>query len=122
MKGILEAFRAEFSKALNSVEAGLVPGAAPVIDEEEEIYNSLPERGDPIESPVYDSNTGAELGLDLEKVATVRKEELEWFWRQNLSEKVPEEQALTAGKVPITMKWVDRNKGDRERPDHRAHF
>ena len=25
-----------------------------------------------------------------------------------------------AGKVPVTMKWVDRNKGDNERPNYRS--
>ncbi|CAE7358585.1 unnamed protein product [Symbiodinium sp. CCMP2592] len=124
VQGILEAFRAqliedgEFSQALNMMEAGPVPDSAPVIDEEEEVFNHLPEASDPIEGPVYDSNTGAEL--DLEKVAAARKEELEWVRKQDLYEKVPEEQAKAAGKMPITMKWVDRNKGDNERPNYRS--
>ncbi|CAE7546001.1 unnamed protein product [Symbiodinium natans] len=124
VKGILMAFRqqlvedGEFSEALNAMEAGPVPDSPPVIDEEEEIYNQFPDVGHQIQGPVIDSNTGAEL--DLDKVAAARREELEWVWKQNLYEKVPEEQARAAGKVPITMKWVDRNKGDNERPNYRS--
>ena len=34
--------------------------------------------------------------------------------------KVDAEYARRAGKVPITMKWVDRNKGDNERHNYRS--
>ena len=124
VRGILEALRnqlaedGEFSQALNSLGAGPVPDAVPVIDEEQEVYDSLPPADLPVAGPVYDSNTGAEL--DLAKVAAARREELDWVQKQCIYKKVPAEQARAAGKVPITMKWVDRNKGDLERPNYRS--
>ncbi|CAK9028209.1 Putative mitochondrial protein [Durusdinium trenchii] len=86
VRGILEALRnqlaedGEFSQALNSLGGGPVPDAAPVIDEEQEVFDHLPSADVIVTGPVYDTNTGAEL--DLEKVATARKEELEWVQRQ----------------------------------------
>ena len=71
-----------------------------------------------VTGPVYDTNTGAEL--DLEKVAAARKEELDWVQRQCIYKKVDAEDARKFGKVPITIKWVDRNKGDNERPNYRS--
>ena len=124
VRGILEALRnqlaedGEFSQALNSLGAGPVPDAVPVIDEEQEVYDSLPPADLPVAGPVYDSNTGAEL--DLAKVAAARREELDWVQKQCIYKKVPAEQARAAGKVPITMKWVDRNKGDLDRPNYRS--
>ena len=103
---------------MNSLGAGPVPDAVPVIDEEQEVYDNLPPADLPVAGPVYDSNTGAEL--DLAKVAAARREELDWVQKQCIYKKVPAEQARAAGKVPITMKWVDRNKGDLERPKYRS--
>ena len=124
VRGILEALRnqlaedGEFSQALNSLGAGPVPDAAPVIDEEQEVFDHLPSADVTVTGPVYDTNTGAEL--DLEKVAAARKEELDWVQRQCIYKKVDAEDARKVGKVPITMKWVDRNKGDNERPNYRS--
>ena len=124
VKAILEALRnqlaedGEFSPTLNSIEAGPVPDSAPVIDEEEEKFSQLPSASASVVGPVFDANTGAEL--DPEKVAIARQEELAWVHRQNLYKKVPESQAFAAGKTPITMKWVDRNKGDLEHPNYRS--
>ena len=124
VRGILEALRnqlaedGEFSQALNSLGSGPVPDAAPVIDEEQEVFDHLPSADVTITGPVYDTNTGAEL--DLEKVAAARKEELDWVQRQCTYKKVDAEDARKVGKVPITMKWVDRNKGDNERPNYRS--
>ena len=103
---------------MNSLGAGPVPDAAPVIDEEQEVFDHLPSADVTVTGPVYDTNTGAEL--DLEKVAAARKEELDWVQRQCIYKKVDAEDARKVGKVPITMKWVDRNKGDNERPNYRS--
>ena len=111
VRGILEALRnqlaedGEVSQALNSLGAGPVPDAVPVIDEEQEVYDSLPPADLPVAGPVYDSNTGAEL--DLAKVAAARREELDWVQKQCIYKKVPAEQARAAGKVPICqISWV----------------
>ena len=103
---------------MNSLGAGSVPDAAPVIEEEEEVFDHLPSADVTVTRPVYDANTGAEL--DLEKVAAARKEELDWVQRQCIYKKGDAEDARKAGKVPIAMKWVDRNKGDNERPNYRS--
>ena len=68
-----------------------MPDAAPVIDEEQEVFDHLPSADVIVTGPVYDTNTGAEL--DLEKVATARKEELEWVQRQRVHKKVDAEDA-----------------------------
>lgn len=118
VRAILEALKqqlvddGEYNQSLDSLGVGPVPDSTPVIDEEEEAFKHLPAADTPLRGPIYDSNTGAEL--DPEKVAVARREELEWVHRQNLYAKVPESECRASGKVPITMKWVDRNKGDNE--------
>ena len=70
----------EFSQSLNSLGAGPVPDAVPVISEEQEVYDSLPPADLPVSGPVYDSNTGAEL--DPVQVAAARREEFDWVQKQ----------------------------------------
>ena len=108
----------EFSVQLNSVGAGPVPDSPPVIDEEQEFYEQPPPADAQIQGAGIDANAGAEL--DPVKVAAARREELDWVHKQHLYEKVPEEQCYAAGKAPITMKWVDRNKGDNQRLNYRS--
>ena len=122
VRGILEALRSqlaedgEFSPSLNFLGAGPVPDAKPVIDEEQEVFDNLPSADLPVAGPVFDSNTWAEL--ELEKVAAARKEELEWIQRHGIYKKVSAEEARASGKVLVTMKWVDRNKGDFDHPNY----
>ena len=109
----------EFGTHLNSVDAGPVPDAAPVIDEEEEVYNQLPAADtEEVDEPIIDSNTGAVL--DTEKVKAARAEELSWVHMQRIYTKVPLSECEKEGKTPITMKWIDRNKGDLQRPNYRS--
>ena len=108
----------EFGTHLNSVEAGPVPDATPVIDEEEEKFNQLPEASEELEGPVIDANTGAIL--DPKEVVKARAEELTWIHKQQIYKKVPISECEQEGKTPITMKWIDRNKGDLERPNYRS--
>ena len=124
VKAILVAMRrqleddGEFNQTLNAVEAGPVPDAVPVIDEEEEKFNQLPEASEEWEGPIIDANTGAVL--DPKKVKEARDEELAWVHKQQIYKKVPISECEQEGKVPITMKWIDRNKGDLERPNYRS--
>ena len=117
--GILKAIRKQLEMdEICSLDAGPVPDAAPVINEEDEWYNRLPDSDEYVTGPVYDSNTGVEL--DAEKVKLARMEELEWMKRQKIYTKVPISEAHAAGKRIISMKWVDRNKGDSQRPNFRS--
>ena len=67
---------------------------------------------------MYDSNTGAELDPKIFKAA--RMDELERMECRKIYVEVPIEEAQVAGKKVISLKWVDRNKGDAQRPNHRS--
>ena len=74
----------------------------------------VPEEGIEIdEDPGFylDDVTGAELKP--EKVKEARETELDWIRKQKVYVKVPIQQCWDrTGKGPITLKWVDTNKGD----------
>lgn len=103
---------------VQSFDHNPVPDAGLVINEEEEYYNHLPDSDEHIAEPVIDARTGAEL--DVEKVKEARREELAWVHRQQIYAKVPTKEAQRAGKPIISMKWIDRNKGDNEHPNYRS--
>ena len=67
---------------------------------------------------MYDSNTGAELDPKIFKAA--RMDELERMECRKIYVEVPIEEAQVAGKKVISLKWVDKNKGDAQRPNHRS--
>ena len=61
--------------------------------------------------PIRDALTGQVLDKDL--VAAARKKELDYFLTKNVWLKRHRNEALQkTGKPPITVKWVDVNKGD----------
>ena len=67
----------------------------------------------------FDDITGAQL--DTQGVLAARQEELQWLHRAKVYEKrTIEECWQRTGKGPITLKWIDRNKGDREHPNYRS--
>ena len=95
--GILKAIRKqlEVDGEICSLDAGPVPDATPVIDEEEEWYNHLPDSDEYVTGPVYDSNTGVEL--DPESVKKARMEELAWMKsRRSMSKFLWQRQKLVA--------------------------
>ena len=66
-----------------------------------------------------DALTGQLLQPDLVKAA--RRRELEYFAAKSVWRKVPRGDAQRyQGKPPITVKWVDVNKGDDESPNYRS--
>ena len=68
---------------------------------------------------IVDATAGQALRTELVKVA--RELEMEYFKAKNVYTKVPREEAYRrAGKAPITVKWVDTNKGDDESPNYRS--
>ena len=68
---------------------------------------------------VYDALTGYEL--DTEMVRKARVVELEFVAAKDIWEARPESECWdNAGKGPISVKWVDINKGDNEHPNIRS--
>jgi hypothetical protein len=66
-----------------------------------------------------DSVTGQPLEHGLVKAA--RALELKYFKDKKVWEKRPREEAFRrTGKKPITVKWIDTNKGDDENPNYRS--
>ena len=62
---------------------------------------------------------GAWLRTDL--VQEARRVELDWIKRQGIYTKVPLEVCLQETKAkPISLRWIDTNKGDDERPYYRS--
>lgn len=76
----------------------------------------------PHDAPDYwDANTGEELPKDL--TAAARREELEFMRGWEVWDVVPVSECLQrTGKKPLGGKWVDVNKGDREKPDVRSRY
>ena len=56
-----------------------------------------------------------------ELVEAARKVEMETFKKHGVYEKVPIEECWKeTGKGPVGVKWVDANKGDKEKPEYRC--
>ncbi len=66
-----------------------------------------------------DSVTGQPLRAELVRAA--RKLEMEYFETKGVWEKRPRSEALAkTGRAPITIRWIDTNKGDDDRPNYRS--
>ncbi len=66
-----------------------------------------------------DSVTGQPLRADLVRAA--RQLELEYFDAKQVWEKRPRSEALAkTAKAPITVRWIDTNKGDDDHPNYRS--
>ena len=69
--------------------------------------------------PFKDSVTGQPLPGELIRAA--RKLELEYFEKKLVWEKVPRGEAFAkTGKAPISVRWIDTNKGDDDAPNVRC--
>ena len=67
----------------------------------------------------YDDIAGVQLST--EGVLAARKEELDWLKKAEVHEKRTIEECWNeTGKAPITLKWIDRNKGDSVKPNYRS--
>ena len=104
----------EIDEHLSAVGAGPMPHER--IDNKDEYYEGwFPETED--QEVVYDSVTGVQLELD--KVLKARREELDWVHKAQVYTKVPLEECYNeTGKEPITLKWVDRNKGNQVKENY----
>ena len=73
----------------------------------------------PQDQPIRDALTGQVLERDL--VAAARKKELDYFLTKKVWLKRHRNEAFqNTGKAPITVKWVDVNKGDDLNPNYRS--
>ena len=71
------------------------------------------------EAVIKDALTGQALDSKLVKIA--RQAELDYFESKNVWFKRPRAESFQKmGKAPITVKWVDVNKGDTENPNYRS--
>ena len=67
----------------------------------------------------WDDITGSEL--DAEKVAAARAEEIDYIHKMKLYEKVTIDGCYKkTGKGPISVRWIDINKGDAQSPNYRS--
>ena len=67
----------------------------------------------------WDDVSGAEFDPTMVKVA--RQEEIDYVRKMHLYDKVPIAECKRAiGKMPITVRWVDINKGDQDSPNYRS--
>ena len=68
---------------------------------------------------VVDATTGQILRGEL--VRQARAQEMEYFTSKNVYTKRPRAEAIKpTGKPPISVKWVDTNKGDDTDPNYRS--
>ena len=105
-------------KDLGNLNVGAVPDEEP--DCSEEYFEGwFPEQKDEEDRIYVDDITGVQLPTD--KVLEARQEELQWIHRQKIYEKrTLDECWAVTGKAPITLKWIDRNKGDSLHPNFRS--
>ena len=88
-------------------------------DDEAEIRRNIlsPERGSP--GKYRDDLTGQPLKDSL--VQQARAVELQYFHAKGVWVKVPKhEQRASKGRRPISVRWVDVNKGDEQNPNYRS--
>ena len=72
-----------------------------------------------VDGDIYDATTGQMLKKEL--VERARAEEMEYFKSKNVWTKRPIEEARKMmQKPPISVKWVDVNKGDDINPNYRS--
>ena len=61
--------------------------------------------------------------LKQQEIIKARQEEIEYVNKMKLYEKVPTSEAYPqTGKGPISVRWIDINKGDNENPNYRSRF
>ena len=58
--------------------------------------------------------------LPAEEVKKARTLEMDYFKKQGVYRKVPVTQCYAEGLRPITVRWLDTNKGDPEKPNYRS--
>ena len=105
-------------KDLGHLNVGAVPDEEP--DCSEECFEGwFPEQKDEDDRIYVDDITGVQLPT--EEVLKARQEELQGIHKQKIYEKRTLDECWeVTGKTPITLKWIDRNKGDSLHPNYRS--
>ena len=84
-------------------------------------YKIVEEDLDDQREEAWDDVSGAQL--DANEVRRARMEEIEYIHKMQLYTKVPVAECYQrTNKSPISVRWVDTNKGDTERPNYRSRF
>ena len=61
------------------------------------------------------------VDLDPELVKKARREEVEFYKTMGVYEKVPLSECFeVTGRPPVSVRWIDHNKGDKSRPLYRS--
>ena len=82
-------------------------------------YQTVEEDDQPQMEMVWDDVSGAEL--DPKVVRKAREEEIEYVRKMKLYTKVPIQECYAKiGRAPITIRWIDINKGDNVNPNCRS--
>ena len=82
-------------------------------------YQIVEENEDESLERAWDDVSGAEL--DARQVKRARQEEIDYVHKMKLYEKVPKSECYRkTGKAPITLRWIDINKGDHNSPNYRS--
>jgi len=129
IRAILKALKKQMQRDgeyrdVHSLEAGPSPEEDPHLEDYEDylVPPSLEKSaGQEVSEDMvfYDDITGALL--DTHGVLDTRKDELAWVKKQDAYEKrTLEECWRITGKAPITLKWIDRNKGDHVKKNYRS--
>ena len=58
--------------------------------------------------------------LDAKQVMKARNEEIGWFKKKGVYQKIPRAEAIKNGWTILRVRWIDINKGDGEAPVHRS--
>ena len=84
-----------------------------------ERYQTVEEEEDINDEEVWGDVSGAPF--DPQEIKRARREEIEYVRKTNLYEKVPISEAYQqTGKAPISVRWIDIDKGDKESPNYRS--
>ena len=123
VKGILKAIKQQMKadgeyREVNALDAGPSPDDDPHLEDyEDEYVPKFENKGD--EQIFFDEITGVQL--ETEEVLKARQEELAWVKKQEVYVKRPISECwAVTGKAPITLKWIDRNKGDSTKKNYRS--
>ena len=82
-------------------------------------YKTVEEENDQELEEAWDYVSGAQL--DPKVVRGARQEEVEYIHKMNLYSKVPIKECYNkTNKGPISVRWIDINKGDADRPNYRS--
>ena len=107
---------------LANVEASTTTSSGELKKAAEELkkkYRTVEEDLDEQMEEAWDDVSGAQL--DPKAVRAARGEEVDYIHKMNLYTKVPTDDCYKrTGKAPISVRWIDINKGDTDRPNYRS--